>query len=158
MISNTIMKNYPIIRTIYLYLFALVGLAMMTIGAAQIVDLGLKAWIFTQADRDFGYITRPPALVIDKELQTAQELKACQEKCELTETQKQQIQSWLNDYQNWQQQEKSQTEIDYKTQSRHRQAASALSLIIVGLPLWLYHWSVIKKDQKKREQEKEVNV
>lgn len=32
--------------------------------------------------------------------------------------------------------------------NRQREAASALSMIIVGLPLYLYHWKTIKKENK----------
>ena len=38
--------HYPLIRTIYLYLFALLGLALLTIGGVRFVDMGLKAFVF----------------------------------------------------------------------------------------------------------------
>ncbi|GAG22415.1 unnamed protein product, partial [marine sediment metagenome] len=43
-------KHHPLVRTIYLYLFALVGLALLTIGAVRFVDMGLKAFVFTKAE------------------------------------------------------------------------------------------------------------
>jgi hypothetical protein len=144
------MKN-PIIRTIYLYLFALVGLAMLVIGGSMIINLGLKAWVFTQADQQDNYMSQPTPLYIASETKTAQDLKVCSDKCELTAEQKAQIDNWLADYENWKNQASVKDPSIYVTRNRQRQAATALSLILIGLPLWLFHWSVIKKDNKKEE-------
>lgn len=45
-------KHYPLIRTIYLYLFALLGLVLLTIGGVRFVDMGLKAFVFTKAEEE----------------------------------------------------------------------------------------------------------
>jgi hypothetical protein len=38
---------------------------------------------------------------------------------------------------------------DEQTKSQREQtAASALAMIIVGVPLYLYHWRVIKRDKE----------
>lgn len=142
------MKTYPLIRTIYLYLFALVGLALLISGAYQLVDLGLKTYIFTQADKE-APLSPQPIYLKDPERTQIEELKVCADKCQLTEQQKQQIDNWLSDYDRWQ---KEQKDFDYRTSSRQRQASNALAMIIVGLPVWLYHWSIIKKDQKRKEE------
>jgi len=144
------MRN-PIIRTIYLYLFALVGLAMLVIGSSMIINLGLKAWVFTQADSQDNYMSQPAPLYFVNEMKTAQELKVCSDKCELTATQKEQINNWLLDYESWKQQQKNTDPNIWVVRNRQRQASTALSLILIGLPLWLFHWSVIKKDNKKEE-------
>lgn len=34
------------------------------------------------------------------------------------------------------------------TRQRQRQLANSISMLIVGLPLYLYHWSVIKKEKQ----------
>jgi len=44
------MKN--IIRTIYLYIFALLGLVLVIIGGVRFVDMGLKAFVFTKAEEE----------------------------------------------------------------------------------------------------------
>ena len=79
------MRN-PIVRTIYLYLFALVGLGMLVIGCSMIINLGLKAWVFTQADSQDTYYSRPIPLYLseDLEFKTVQEIQVCGDKCELT--------------------------------------------------------------------------
>lgn len=107
------MTKNSIIRTIYLYLFAVLGLALLTVGGVQIINLGLKMTVFRQADNTF--ISRPLAIAIDPDKAVEEEKVAVEE-------------------------------INYVTQNRQRQASMALALLIIGLPLYLYHWSVIKKE------------
>jgi len=142
------MNKHSLIRTIYLYVFALTGLALLAIGSVMLVNLGLKAFIFTKAD--YEGISQPPLIWIGSKEMSQDDLitaiEKCQDKCDLTDAQKQDIESWLNDYKAWQEQEANR---GWAVQSRHRDASRALSFMIIGLPLYLYHWSVIKKDTKK---------
>jgi len=46
------MKKQSLVRTIYLYIFALLGLVLLIIGGVNFVNMGLKAFIFTQADEE----------------------------------------------------------------------------------------------------------
>ncbi|MBI5019261.1 hypothetical protein HZB58_03235 [Candidatus Gottesmanbacteria bacterium] len=39
------------VRLIYLYLFSFVGLLTVVIGSVRLVDLGLKVFVFPDADR-----------------------------------------------------------------------------------------------------------
>jgi len=143
------MKN-PIIRTIYLYLFALVGLGMLTVGAAMIINLVLKTLIFINADRYDNYMSAPAPLYLSKETGSVTDLQICADKCFLTADQKEQISNWLIDYETWKNSEKNRDSNFYQKQNRERQAATAISLILVGLPLWLFHWGVIKKDNREK--------
>ena len=117
------MNKYPLIRKIYLYLFALIGLVLVVIGGVRLVSLGLKTYIFTKADAYIYYpAARPVKIAGDK---TATEyIEPTKE--ELAEFEKNQA-----------------------TTNRQREAAEAIAFIIVGLPLYLYHWTVIKKDRKE---------
>jgi len=112
------MKKDSIIRTIYLYIFALVGLILVIIGGVRFLDMGLKMFIFTQADQEYRYDYREP--LVKENAEGGKE-------CECPEL-------------------VSQT--DYITQGRHRDASISLSLILVGLPIYLYHWSIIKRESK----------
>lgn len=68
------MNKKELIRTIYIYIFSLVGLVLVTIGAVRLVDLGLKATIFTEADRVITYPSYPrPVLPPDEERQITPE-------------------------------------------------------------------------------------
>lgn len=139
------------IRTVYLYLFALVGLAVLVISVAQLVDLGLKVFVFKYADADtYSYdYGRPMSLAFDPELTKVENLSECGTNCNLSESQLEAIDNWILDYKSWQESQKDMEKVDYKRQSRERQASRAISLILVGLPLYLYHWMVIKRDRKQ---------
>ena len=119
------MNKYPLIRKIYLYLFALIGLVLITIGCVRLVGLGLKTYIFTKADIYIEYPMARPVKVAPIEGSKTEELQ-------------QPTKEEIEEYQNKQQ-----------AANRQREAAESLAFIIVGLPLYLYHWSVIKKDKKE---------
>lgn len=141
----------PLIRTIYLYLFTLIGLALITIGSVNLINLGLKKFIFIKADQELNYNLKPSFPIMAGGKETTEEdfvsaLEKCQDKCDLSSEQQEQIAGWLEDYQAWREQEK---QFDYSAQRRQREFSLALSLIAVGLPLYLYHWTIIKKETKE---------
>lgn len=145
------MKN-PIIRTIYLYLFALVGLALISIGAVRLVNTGLKMFVFTKADEQVHFSKQPPIFAPQPLREVKEEdflaaVEKCKEKCDLTDAQKNEISQWLMSYKEWQ----NQPEIDYKTQQRQRETSWSIAFILVGLPLWLYHWTIIKREKRSAE-------
>ncbi len=112
-----------LIRKIYLYLFSLIGLVLVVIGCVQLVNLGLKAFIFTSADQYYSYPIAAPVVPSDKNASTTVPVQP-------TDAQMQTYQD---------QQTKSQ---------RESAAAEALAMIIIGVPLYLYHWHVIKEDRE----------
>ena len=146
------MKKQSLVRTIYLYIFALLGLVLLIIGGVNFVNMGLKAFIFTQADEEqrilYKQIPFPSSVPtierLEKEIETGEEV------C-LSEEEKISIQSWLADYNNW---KESSLKIDPIIVRRHRDASLNLSLILIGLPLYLYHWRIIKKETKDKEEDK----
>ena len=132
-------QHYPLVRTIYLYIFALVGLALLSIGFVRLVDLGLKALIFTGADESQrAYARQPlPSLVAPERLDKAQT------SADLTAEEKTLLKQWLADYKIWQE---TQAKLDPVREQRQRDASTSLALIIVGLPLYLFHWGIIRKE------------
>jgi len=138
-------QHYPLIRTIYLYLFALVGLALLVSGGVRFVNMGLKAFVFTKAEQDMKInYERPisPPMSIEK-------IEQLSEGAELSESERDQIKNWLEDYRQW---EENHEKIDYLTSRRHREAATNTSLILVGLPLYLYHWLIIRRETKGKKE------
>ena len=135
------MQKHPLIRTIYLYLFALVGLALLITGTVRFLDMGLKAFVFTKAEdpekiqRSYYYSTPISIERVEK----------YQESEELTEEEITTLKAWLADYKKWEEEE---AKIDYLTSKRHREASGNLAMILVGLPLYLYHWRIIRKETK----------
>lgn len=113
--------HYPLIRKIYLYLFALIGLVLVVIGLVRLVNLGLKVWIFTGADKYYAYPMATPVYGPDKTVSTT-----------IAEPSQEEIQAYQ----------------DKQTASqRQGDAAQSVAMMIVGLPLYLYHWGVIKKEK-----------
>jgi len=137
-------EHHPLVRTIYLYLFALVGLALLISGSVRFVNMGLKAFVFTKAEQDMKMdYMRPmsPPMSVEK-------VEQAEEGAELSESERAQIRNWLEDYEQWEEEIEG---VDYLTSRRHRDAATNTSLILVGLPLYLYHWFIIKRETKGKK-------
>lgn len=135
------MQKHPLIRTIYLYLFTLVGLALLIIGTVRFLDMGLKIFVFTKAEEPEKiqrmYYPRLPIPMA--------KIEQYQESEELTEEEIATLKNWLSGYEKWQEEE---GKIDYLTSKRHREASTSLAMLLVGLPLYLYHWRIIKRETK----------
>lgn len=116
------MTKYPLIRKIYLYLFALIGLVLITVGCVKLVGLALKTYIFTKADIYYEY---PMVRPVKPPIPEGQE-------AELQQPNKEEIEEYQK---------------NQRTSQRQREAAEALAMIIVGLPLYLYHWRIIKNEK-----------
>lgn len=124
------MNKYPLIRKIYLYLFALIGLVLITIGCVRLVSLALKTYVFTKADVYYEYPMARP-------------IKIAPAGGALVEVEK------VEEFQQPSKEELEQYQIKQQIANRQREAAESLAFIIVGLPLYLYHWREIKKDKKE---------
>lgn len=108
------------IRLLYLYLFSFIGLLIAVIGSVQLVDLAIKVYVFKGADR----YNIPMVAKLDpagRETILTDKEKEEQKRSQETETQRQ----------------------------RQRQASTAIAMLLVGIPLYKYHWSLIKKEGKK---------
>ncbi len=119
------MNKHPLIRKIYLYLFALIGLVLITTGGVKLVALGLKTYIFTKADIYYNYPAPVPIGSVEKGKES-----------EFQQPTKEEIEQYQK---------------NERTSTRQRDAAEALAMMIVGLPLYLYHWQLIKKDKDLSE-------
>ncbi len=131
-----------IIRTIYLYVVALISLIFLAVGIGNLVNTTLKAYIFKGAEkRDYSMCNNQPYFsTID-----AQGLKNSNA---TTPEQKTQIDSLLNDYENWQKQNTG--EECYKSERQKRMVDSS-TMILIALPIYLFHWAMIKKEKKENE-------
>ena len=134
-------QKHTLIRAIYLYSFSLLGLVLMVIGSVRFIDMGLRAFIFTKADeqeRLNRYNIPYPPSSLDKS-----QLADNQVNC--TPEEQAALKQWTQDYQVWQE---KQAQFDYVAAGRSRDASINLALILVGLPLYLYHWFIIRKEAK----------
>lgn len=129
------------IRSLYLYLAALFGLVLLSIGSVRLLDMGLRAWIFTKADSERRiYAFQPPMPPPTERLErfTGRE--------DLTEEERAMVRQWLEEYRNWRERSAG---IDPVTAEQHRTAASSLAMILIGLPLYLYHWRLIRVEARR---------
>ncbi|MBT3249805.1 MAG: hypothetical protein HN846_02370 [Candidatus Pacebacteria bacterium] len=100
------------IRLLYLYLFAFVGLFTTIIGSVQLVDLGLKTYVFKVSNRVY---YPEPRLEGQAQLSVEELDRRSQEE---------------------------------ESNQRKRQMSNSLAMIIVGVPVYLYHWKTIKKEKE----------
>lgn len=99
------------IRLLYLYLFSFVGLLISIIGSVQLVDLGIKNYVFRVAE----YTYYADQITIEKQTISPEEMERRNK--------------------------------EEQTNQRKRQLSTSLSMILVGVPVYLYHWKTIKKEQ-----------
>jgi len=102
-------------------MFAIIGLILVIIGSVSFVNLGLKKFVFTKADYPCynNYVEK----VIDGRELTASEI------ADRTAEQTKQCE-------------------EQRVSDKQRQASNALAQLIIGMPLYLYHWMVIKKENQ----------
>ena len=145
--------HHPLIRTIYLYIFTLLGLALLTIGGVRFVDMGLKAFIFTQAEEEQrAYYKQPPypPIRVEKIAEVDAKGNILSKKnsdIKLSEEERAILDQWSAEYKNWQD---NRVEVDPLTARRHRDASLNLALILIGLPLYFYHWRIIGRETKNK--------
>ena len=117
-----------LVRAIYLYLFSLVGLVLITIGLVRIVDLGLKTYIYKKADQAYiyhEYTIKVRAPGEEAQVLTKEEQEEYDEK-------------------------RAAAEEANREGRRQRTASNSLAMIIIGTPLFLYHWKTIQKDKESK--------
>ena len=136
-------EHSPIIRTIYLYIFALVGLIIVITGSIRAFTMGLETFVFKDSNQqDRINYSRPTSIPY------VEGLKLAKEGSSFTEDEKEAIENWLADYEEW---KTANENFDYVSVQRQKEAASILANIIVGLPLYFYHWNLIKGETKERK-------
>jgi hypothetical protein len=147
------MEKHPLVRTIYLYLFTIVGLSLLVAGAVRFIDMGLKTFVFVKADeaqriqqKYYGGLSSPVLPFAAEKMQVAEN------DGKLTDEERATIKKWAADYKA---QQEEFAKIDYVASDRQREASGNLAMILVGLPLYLYHWTLIKREVKKSAENKD---
>jgi len=115
---------------------------LLIIGGVRFVDMGLKAFVFTKADEqqkiNYSFSITPPIRI--------EKMEEVKEEEGFTDEEKETIKQWLVDYEEQKEQRES---FDVVASHRHRDASLNLSMILIGLPLYLYHWGIIRRETKK---------
>lgn len=112
------------IRRIYLYLFSFVGLIVIVIGSVQLIDLGLRIYVFKDAETYIRYPAYPQKAVDGSQEQLTPEQQAKYD------------------------QEQMEAEAKSRKAEHQRTLSNSLAMILVGTPLFLYHWRVISKENR----------
>jgi hypothetical protein len=103
------------VKKVYIYLFSAIGLIVVIIGSVQLINLGLKTWVFTKADNYYSY---PMSVTTLDKGQAVQQ----PDQATIDEYQKNNMES-----------------------QRQSSASNAIAMIIVGAPLFLYHWRLARR-------------
>ncbi|MFZ2226620.1 MAG: hypothetical protein WA064_04130 [Candidatus Moraniibacteriota bacterium] len=134
-------KTTKIIRTVYLYIAALVSLIFVAVGSGTLINTALKTYVFPKAEKG-GYgrcNQQPPVYGLDN-------LKGANL---TTEEQKQQVANMLTDYETW---KKDNSGEECLSAERQNNVVNALTMIIIALPIYLFHWRIIKKEKEEKEE------
>lgn len=129
------------IRWVYLYLFALLGLVLITIGSVQLVGLGLRTFVLTEADAEMRmhYAPEPPMRM------APERLERLENDTTLDPETIRALRQWAGDYERM---AEARATIDPVKSRRQRDAAGAIALLLVGLPLYFYHWRIISRERQ----------
>ena len=120
------MAKGTIIRTIYLYGVALICLVISVIAAIGLVNLGLNRLVLHTAD-DLYY---SPEMCATPTYNGKENVKPSPEEIKKCEQDQQLQQTKVNDN-------------NFK-----RELASFTSMLLIALPIWIFHWKLIQRDQR----------
>jgi hypothetical protein len=137
-------KHHPLIRTIYLYLFALAGLIIVIQAGIRALNMALEVFVFKDiAKQERLNYMKPisPSYIAG--------IEKIQDDESLTEDERASIRNWIENYEEWKEETE---EIDQVSIRRQEEGASILAQIVVGVPLYMYHWSVIQKETKNKDE------
>jgi hypothetical protein len=131
-------KSLRVIRNVYLYLVAMIGLITFIMGSVGIINNVFQGYIFKVDEYSYyepygmkgDYCSQPDrnekAEIISTP--TAEEIEACR-----NEQQKQRENARVNNI--------------------NRQFSIALAQLGVGLPVWLFHWAIIQREYRRKEED-----
>jgi amino acid transporter len=135
--KNDMLASTPkaaIIKTVYFYLVSLIGLMIVVFSAADLINLGLRMSVFPKADMN-PYPQPSCAVTVVRDpssKETDDQFQARLKQCEDGQISDKEAQSIQN----------------------QKDAVRDISLLVVGLPLFLYHWITVRKDQKMEREAK----
>jgi len=109
------------IRKIYLYLVSLVALIILVVAAINLINLGLKTWVFTKADQDF----MPPKMVCFPSEGDFEPDCTEQEYSE----------------------EELRQQREQRSARRQREASRSIAMLLVAAPVFFFHFRLAQKEK-----------
>jgi len=141
LIKKNMTDKTKLIRTVYLYLAVIGSLIFTGVGAGTLLNTGLKAAFFPEAERKSYYeCNQQPPIYGSVDTKRMEQVA--------TDDQKIQLENLLADYQNWQENNQGEKCI---VPVRQNKLIDAIVMMIIALPILLVHWRIIKKDQAKNK-------
>jgi len=134
-------RSLRVIRNVYLYLVAMIGLITLVFGCIGIVDNVLKNYVF-QVD-EYRYMepvainggicsqkVPDPSDATNERMvsPTPEQIAECEERYE------------------------EQREANRKSEIG-REFSISIAQIIIGLPLWLFHWGIIQREYRRKKKD-----
>lgn len=129
-----------LIRSVYLYLAALVSLIFVAVGTGNLLNTALKYYVFPKAEKG-GYSrcnNQPPVYGLEKNSYATI----------ANDDQKIQLENMLRDYENW---KANNSGDECYAQERQNNIVNALTMLIIALPIFAIHWRIIKKEKAEKE-------
>lgn len=116
------------IKKIYLYAVSLISLIILVVAAIMLINMALKAWIFTKADDAYYYPVKPYcAVTTNADGSTIEPTDpACTDP-------------------NYEQ-KMMEEERNRRSAQRQQNASQAIAMILVATPVFLYHWNLARKE------------
>ncbi|MFH1207896.1 MAG: DUF5671 domain-containing protein [Patescibacteria group bacterium] len=149
---KTTEKKGSILRSVYFYLASLVTLGIVVGSMIFLGNLGLKTWVFTDADPLSYRLGQPPVLYFDQASTEGVTSKpvivgtgalTCTDGCTLSESQKDSIAAWKTSYQTWLKSK------DNPNAGRLRDLINGFSFFIVALPIFIIHYRIVQRESKR---------
>lgn len=124
-------SKVSVIRFIYLYLITAITFITFIIGAVNIVDTGLKSFVF-QVDEYEYRITPAPNLMCERFLgdEDPEAYDNCLEKQKAGMEKEEEPKGLSN--------------------NAKRKFSIGIAQVLVAFPLWLFHWRIIERDRRRK--------
>lgn len=108
------------------------------------VGLGLRTWVLTEADSEMRmhYAPEPPLHM------PPDRLEQIRSDTTLDPATRRALQQWAEDYERM---AETRSSTDPVKSARQRDAAGAIALLLVGLPLYVYHWRIIDRERRRED-------
>ena len=110
------------LKKAYLYLVSVISLIIAVIGGIMLLNLALKTWVFTKADKDYYFVgqcySQKPVAINGESAKCTPEEEALQKK--------------QND--------------ENRSAQKQRDASQALSFLLISAPVWFFHWRLAKRE------------
>ena len=128
-IQPTTNSKAMIIKSIYFYLVSFVALMMVAFSSADLINMALKTWIFTKADNYTYRVDCPTAPYYDEKGAPINDPTVKTQR--MADCEKQQEINQKNEDQN-------------RVSQRQNNIVRDISMIVVGIPLFLIHWRIVR--------------